>query len=33
MERIDADEIGARRAGDLGEAREILEIADAPVAF
>ena len=33
VQRVDADEIGARRRSDLGEAREILEIADAPVAF
>ena len=33
MQRIDADEIGARRRGDLGEARQILEVADAPVAL
>ena len=33
VERIDADEIGAGRRRDLGEAGEILEIAHAPVAL
>ena len=33
MQRIDADEIRAGRRGDLGEARQVLEIADAPIAL
>ncbi len=33
MQRIDADEIAAGGGDDLGEAGEVLEIADAPVAL
>jgi hypothetical protein len=32
VQRIDADEVGARLGGQLGEAGEILEVADAPIA-